>query len=144
VMTGEPKVQKGVISFLEMRSFLISKKIGVEVKGGTSGRGKAKIQSEKKLNAENDKTVALLSAARSFPFSLPVSEEEKINQMVNRRQSPTRKKTSPLPFLHLQSLSDKEEDFLADSRSGSDGYFKTFDRLPIPAGIDPSRSKGIR
>jgi hypothetical protein len=64
-----------------------------------------------------------------FLFACQVSEEEKIYQMVNRRQEALQKRDLSLYLSCIsKNYQDKEEDF---NRLGKriDGYFKTFDQI---------------
>jgi ketosteroid isomerase-like protein len=64
-----------------------------------------------------------------FLLTCHVSEEEKINQMVNRRQEALQKKDLPLYLSCIsRAYQDKEEDF-DGLKKRIDGYFKTFDRI---------------
>ena len=64
-----------------------------------------------------------------FLLACQVSEEEKINQMVNRRQEALQKKDLSLYLSCIsRAYQDKEEDF-SGLEKRIDGYFKTFDRI---------------
>ena len=65
----------------------------------------------------------------SFLFACQVSEEEKIYQMVNRRQEALQKRDLSLYLSCIsKNYQDKEEDFnRLEKRIG--GYFKTFDQI---------------
>jgi len=64
-----------------------------------------------------------------FLLACQVSEEEKINQMVNRRQEALQKKDLSLYLSCIsRAYQDKEEDFNGLEKR-IDGYFKTFDRI---------------
>jgi ketosteroid isomerase-like protein len=64
-----------------------------------------------------------------FLLACQVSEEEKINQMVNRRQEALQKKDLSLYLSCIsRAYQDKEEDF-SRLEKRIDGYFKTFDRI---------------
>jgi ketosteroid isomerase-like protein len=64
-----------------------------------------------------------------FLLACQVSEEEKINQMVNRRQEALQKKDLSLYLSCIsKAYQDKEEDF-SGLEKRIDGYFKTFDRI---------------
>jgi ketosteroid isomerase-like protein len=65
----------------------------------------------------------------SFLFACQVSEEEKIYQMVNRRQEALQKRDLSLYLSCIsKNYKDKEEDFnRLEKRIG--GYFKTFDQI---------------
>ena len=74
---------------------------------------------------------------RSLSFLLPVlfllacqiSEEEKINQILNRRQEALQKRDLSLYLSCISNAyEDKEEDF-SRLRKRIEGYFKTFDRI---------------
>ena len=64
-----------------------------------------------------------------FLLSCQVSEEEKINQMVNRRQEALQTKDLSLYLSCIsRAYQDKEEDF-SGLEKRIHGYFKTFDRI---------------
>jgi ketosteroid isomerase-like protein len=64
-----------------------------------------------------------------FLLACQVSEEEKIYQMVNRRQEALQKKDLSLYLSCIsRAYQDKEEDF-SGLEKRIDGYFKTFDRI---------------
>ena len=74
---------------------------------------------------------------RSLSFLLPVlfllacqiSEEEKINQILNRRQEALQKRDLSLYLSCIsRAYQDKEEDYYRLQKR-IDGYFKTFDRI---------------
>ena len=74
---------------------------------------------------------------RSLSFLLPVlfllacqiSEEEKINQILNRRQEALQKRDLSLYLSCIsRAYQDKEEDFY-QLQKRIEGYFKTFDRI---------------
>ena len=74
---------------------------------------------------------------RSLSFLLPVlfllacqiSEEEKINQILNRRQEALQKRDLSLYLSCIsRAYQDKEEDFYRLQKR-IEGYFKTFDRI---------------
>jgi ketosteroid isomerase-like protein len=64
-----------------------------------------------------------------FVLACQVSEEEKIDRMLNQRQEALQKKDLPLYLSCIsKAYQDKEEDFTRlQKRIG--GYFKTFDRI---------------
>jgi len=64
-----------------------------------------------------------------FLLACQVSEEEKIYQMLNRRQEALQKRDLPLYLSCIsRAYQDKEEDFNGLQKR-IDGYFKTFDRI---------------
>ena len=64
-----------------------------------------------------------------FLLACQVSEEEKIYQMLNRRQEALQKRDLSLYLSCIsRSYQDKEEDFNGLEKR-IDGYFKTFDRI---------------
>jgi hypothetical protein len=77
-----------------------------------------------------------------FLLACQVSEEEKIYQMLNRRQEkrPYRKEISPFTFPVSPEPIKIRRKTLTGLRSGSMGILKPSIGLPIPVGIDPSRS----
>jgi ketosteroid isomerase-like protein len=65
----------------------------------------------------------------SFLFACQVSEEEKIYQILNRRQEALQKRDLSLYLSCIsKNYQDKEEDFNRLEKR-IDGYFKTFDQI---------------
>ena len=68
-----------------------------------------------------------------FLLACQVSEEEKIYQMLNRRQEALQKRDLSLYLSCIsRAYQDKEEEFNG-LESRIDGYFKTFDRIAYPS-----------
>jgi O6-methylguanine-DNA--protein-cysteine methyltransferase len=79
-----------------------------------------------------------------FLLACQVSKEEKIYQILNRRQEALQKRDLSL-YLSCVSKDDqdKEEDFTRLERR-IDGYFNALIGFPIPVGTDPFMSRGRR